>query len=57
MQGWFVFDINNDVILEEFKDNLSHLYDKVNKEKFYEIYEEIIKYIDERIDKYDGNRN
>ena len=53
----FVFDINNDVILEEFKDNLSHLYDKVNKEKFYEIYEEIIKYIDERIDKNDRNRN
>lgn len=57
VQFAFVFDINNDVILEEFKDNLGHLYDKVNKEKFYEIYEEIIKYIDERIDKNDGNRN
>lgn len=53
----FVFDINNDIILEEYKDNLSHLYDKVNKERFYDIYKEIIKYIDERIDKNDGNRN
>lgn len=57
VQFAFVFDVNNDVVLNEFKDNLKHLYDRVNKEVFKDIYEEIIRYIDERIDKYDGNRN
>lgn len=46
----FVFDINNNVILKEYKENLSYLYERVNKERFKEIYEEILKYIDERID-------
>ena len=53
----FVFNIYNDVILEEYKDNLKSLYGRVNKEIFKDIYEDVIKYIDERIDKYDGNRN
>lgn len=46
----FVFDINNNIILNEYKDNLSYLYERVNKDRFKEIYEETIKYIDERID-------
>ncbi len=46
----FVFDVNNDIILKEYKDNLSYLFDRVNKDRFKEIYEETIKYIDERID-------
>lgn len=46
----FVFDINNDIILKEYKENLNYLYDRVNKDRFKEIYEETIKYIDERID-------
>lgn len=45
----FVFDINNNIILNEYKDNLSYLYERVNKDRFKEIYEETIKYIDERI--------
>ena len=53
----FVFDINNDVILEEYKKNLDYYYQRINKERFKEIYEEIIKYIDERIDSYERNRN
>lgn len=53
----FVFDINNDVILREYKDNLKYLYDRVNKDRFKEIYEEIINYLDERIDIYERNRN
>ena len=53
----FVFDVNNDVILKEYKKNLEYYYERINKERFKEIYIEIIKYIDERIDKYDGNRN
>lgn len=46
----FVFDINNNIILNEYKENLGYLYERVNKEKFKEIYEEILKYIAERID-------
>lgn len=45
----FVFDINNNIVLNEYKDNLSYLYERVNKDRFKEIYEETIKYIDERI--------
>ena len=46
----FVFDVNNNVILNEYKENLGYLYERVNKERFKEIYEEILKYIAERID-------
>ena len=46
----FVFDINNDIILNEYKENLSYLYDRVNKNRFKEIYDETINYINERID-------
>ena len=46
----FVFDINNNIILNEYKENLGYLYERVNKERFKEIYEEILKYIAERID-------
>ena len=48
----FAFDIYNDVCLNEMKDNLKYYYDRVNKDnKYKEIYEEVIKYIDERMNK------
>lgn len=53
----FVFDVNNDVILKEYKKNLEYYYERINKERFKEIYEEIIRYIDGRIDIYERNRN
>lgn len=46
----YVFDIYNDICLKEMKDNLKHFYEQIgNKEKFEEIYLEVMKYIDERI--------
>ena len=46
----YVFDIYNDICLIEMKDNLNHYYEQIgNKEKFEEIYLEVMKYIDERI--------
>lgn len=54
----FAFDINYDVVLKEYKKNFTTFHESLDdKEKFQELYEDIIKYIDERIDKYDGNRN
>lgn len=54
----FVFDVNNDAVLKEYKTNFINFHNSINdKNKFNEIYEEVIKYIDERIDKYDRNRN
>lgn len=48
----FAFDINYDVCLEELKRNLEYFYEQIDgEEKFREIYLEVIKYIDERIDK------
>lgn len=48
----FAFDINYDECLEELKDNYMYYYKKINTyNKFTNIYNEIIKYIDERIDK------
>ena len=48
----FAFDIYNDICLEEMKKNLKYYYDRINVDnKFKEIYEEVIKYINERIDK------
>lgn len=48
----FAFDINYDVCLEELKRNLEYFYEQTDgEEKFREIYLEVIKYIDERIDK------
>lgn len=44
------FDINNDVCLEEMKRNLGYYYNQIeDKSIFKEIYEEVIKYIDDRI--------
>lgn len=48
----FAFDINYDECLEEFKTNFKYFYDRVEKDDIFKnIYEEVIKYIDERIDK------
>lgn len=58
VQYAFIFDINNDAILKEYKTNFINFHKTIkNRDKFKEIYEEVIKYIDERIDKYDRNRN
>ena len=44
------FDINNDACLEELKQNINYYYNAIDrKEKFKDIYDEIIKYIDERM--------
>ena len=49
----FAFDINNDVCLKEMKKNLKEYYKIIEKDnKFKSIYEEVIKYIDERINNY-----
>ena len=48
----FAFDINNDVCLKEMKKNLKEYYKIIEKDnKFKSIYEEVIKYIDERMNK------
>lgn len=49
----YVFDINYDICLEEFKRNLDYYYNEIEPtEKIKKLYEEIINYLDERIDKY-----
>ena len=46
----FAFDINYDECLKEFKSNIEYFYNTIdNKEKFKDIYNEVIKYIDERM--------
>ena len=48
----YVFDVNNDIVLDELKQNYKYFYEKIDiNNKFKEIYEETIKYIDERIEK------
>ena len=48
----YVFNINNDIVLEELKQNYKYFYEKIDiEDKFKDIYNEVIKYIDERIDK------
>ena len=48
----FAFDINNDCTLDEVRKNVEKLYEKMeDKDIFYEIYNEVINYIDEREDK------
>ena len=47
----FVFDINNDIILKEFKQNIYYFYKKIGGTNiFKEVYDTVVKYIDERID-------
>ena len=54
----FVFDINNDIILKEYKEYLEAYYKQLDDDgRLKEIYDEIIKYIDERILNYERNRN
>lgn len=48
----YAFDINNDICLPELKDNLKEFYVKINgNEKIKKIYEDVINYIDERIER------
>ena len=48
----FVFDINNNVILKEFRQNIYYFYKRIGGVNiFRDIYNEVIRYIDERIDK------
>ena len=52
----FVFDLNYDIVLEDYKKNFISFYNNLeNNYVFKEIYNEIINYIDERIDKYVRN--
>lgn len=57
-QYGFVFDINYDIVLKEYKNNFIKFHDAIkDKEKFRFAYDEVMKYIEERINRYDGNRN
>lgn len=48
----YAFDINNDICLEEFQNNLKYYYERVNEYNiFNEVYDEINNYIDERMSK------
>ena len=58
VQYIYAFGRYYDVILEEYKNNLIKFHESIKgNENLKEAYEEVIKYLDERIDKYDGNRN
>lgn len=58
VQFAFVFDINNDLILKEYKEYFMAYYKQLEDDgRFKNIYEEVIKYIDERILKDERNRN
>lgn len=58
VQFAFVFDIYNDIVLKEYKEYFKCYYEQLEDDgRFKEIYEEVIKYIDERIDNYERNRN
>lgn len=53
LQFAFVFDINNDICLKDMKRNLEYYYNQVEVgDTFKEIYEEVVKYIDERMNKH-----
>lgn len=57
-QYGFAFNIYYDVVLEEYKNNFIKFHESIkDNEKFMEAYEEVIKYIDERIEEYERNRN
>lgn len=47
----FAFDIYNDICLPELKQNYKYLYERLNNKMFESIYLEVLKYIDERIEK------
>lgn len=52
----YAFDINNDICLNELKNNIDAYYKRINNDKiFKKVYENIINYIDERIDNYARN--
>lgn len=52
----FVFDINYDICLKELKENTKYLYNQIDGEDIFKnIYNDVITYIDERIDKYARN--
>ena len=52
----YAFDIYNDACLEEFKQNLEYIYNRLNNKKFEKIKNIVFKYIDERIDNYVRNK-
>lgn len=54
----FVFDINNSILLKEYKEYLEAYYRQLEDDgRFRRIYDEIIRYIDERILEDERNRN
>ena len=51
VQFAFVFDLNNDIALKDYRNYFKEFYQNVEyKNKFRKFYEEVITYIDERID-------
>ena len=47
----FVFDLNNDIALKDYRKYFKEFYQNVEyKNKFRKFYKEVITYIDERID-------
>ncbi len=56
LQFAFVFDINNDICLPEMRKNLGYFYKQVEaNDTFKEVYEEILKYIEERMNNHVRN--
>lgn len=46
----FVFDLNNDIVLKDYRTYFDDFYHNVEyKDTFKDIYEEVIRYIDERM--------
>lgn len=57
-QYGFVFDINYNIVLKEYKENFIKFHKSLEyNDELEEIYNEALKYINERIDKYDRNGN
>lgn len=57
-QYGFVFDINYNIVLKEYKENFIKFHKSLESNTdLNEIYNEVLKYIDERIDKNDRNGN
>ncbi len=57
VQYGFAFNIYYNAVLEEYKNNFIRFHNSIKgNERFKDAYEEVIQYLDERIDKYDRHR-
>lgn len=58
VQLTFAFDIYNDIILKDYKEYLKAFYIQLSDDgRLKDIYNEVVKYIDERIENYERDRN